>query len=355
MNVAIVGSNFGLRGYLPAINKIRGLNVKIICSRNKNKIPFKKIGNLEHETNWKNIFKKNIDLIILAVPPKLQEQIILYNLKYKKKIIFEKPISSNYLTSKKIVEKLKTNKIKSDINLTYLNHSLFLKTKKLIDNKSLGKVINYNIYWDFVSSDFNKKIKSWKTDEKNGGGIKNIFLTHVLAYSEFFFKKINLKESNIKISKFKGLKYKKVISIKLGNPGEVKGDVLIFTKKKGFQSINLQYKWQEDQWVEALKLIKTAADTYVNYKSRISLKEAFPIAQKSSNKCELDWETALENYRNSNRHTIQENTWRRKHLPVINAIFFYVNRTKARPHNGKRLWDKVSNEYQHGKNLEKKG
>ena len=236
MNVAIVGSNFGLRGYLPAINKIRGLNVKIVCSRNKNKIHFKEVGNFEHETNWKNIFKKNIDLIILAVPPKLQEQIILYNLRYKKRIIFEKPISSNYLTSKKILKKLKMNKIKSDINLTYLNHPLFQKTKKIIDNKSLGKVINYNIYWDFVSSDFNKKIKSWKTDEKNGGGIKNIFLTHVLAYSEYFFNKIDLKESNIKFSKFKGLKYKKLISIKLGNPGEIKGDVLIFTKKKGFQS-----------------------------------------------------------------------------------------------------------------------
>ena len=95
--------------------------------------------------------------------------------------------------------------------------------------------------------------------------------------------------------------------------------------------------------MEALKLIETAADTYLNYKSRISLKEAFSIAQKSSNKCELDWETALENYRNSNKHTIQENIWRRKHLPVINAIFFYVNRTKG-PHNGKRLWDKVSND-----------
>jgi len=244
MNVAIVGSNFGLRGYLPAINKIRGLNIKIICSRNKNKIPFKKIENFEHETNWKNIFKKNIDLIILAVPPKLQEQIILYNLKYKKKIIFEKPISSNYLTSKKIVEKLKINKIKSDINLTYLNHPLFQKTKKLIDNKSLGKVINYNVYWDFVSSDFNNKIKSWKTDEKNGGGIKNIFLTHVLAYSEFFFKKIDLKESNIKFSKFKGLKYKKLISIKLGNPGEIKGDVLIFAKKKGFQSHKIEINFK---------------------------------------------------------------------------------------------------------------
>jgi len=154
--------------------------------------------------------------------------------------------------------------------------------------------------------------------------------------------------------------FRRAIKVSVGTGWTVQPDrgyirVLYGTKKTGFQSINLQYKWQEDQWVEALKLIETAADTYLNYKSRISLKEAFSIAQKSSNKCELDWETALENYRNSNKHTIQENTWRRKHLPVINAIFFYVNRTKARPHNGKRLWDKVSNDYQHGKNLEKKG
>ena len=66
MNVAIIGSNFGLRGYLPAINKIKNLNVKIICSRNKNKIPFKKLKDFDHETNWKNIFKKNIDLVNFA-------------------------------------------------------------------------------------------------------------------------------------------------------------------------------------------------------------------------------------------------------------------------------------------------
>ena len=107
MNVAIVGSNFGLRGYLPAINKIDNLKIKIICSRNRNNIKIKNLKNFKHETNWKNIFKKEIDLIILAVPPKIQEKIIQFNLKHKKKIIFEKPISTKYLKSKKILEKLK--------------------------------------------------------------------------------------------------------------------------------------------------------------------------------------------------------------------------------------------------------
>ena len=131
MNVAIVGSNFGLRGYLPAINRIKNLKIKIICSRNKNKILIKNLKNFKHVTNWKNVFKKEIDLIVLAVPPKVQEKIILFNIKHKKKIIFEKPISPKYPTSKKIVEKLKKEKIETEINLTFLNHSLFQKVKKI--------------------------------------------------------------------------------------------------------------------------------------------------------------------------------------------------------------------------------
>ena len=88
-------------------------------------------------------------MIILAVPPKIQKQILNYNLKFKKKILFEKPISQNLVSSKKIVQSLKRKKIKSDINLTFLNHELFQKTKNIIKNKKLGKVLSYEILWNF--------------------------------------------------------------------------------------------------------------------------------------------------------------------------------------------------------------
>ena len=247
MNVAIVGSNFGLRGYLPVINKIDNLKIKIICSRNRNNIKIKNLKNFKHETNWKNIFKKEIDLIILAVHPKIQEKIIQFNLKNKKKIIFEKPISTKYLKSKKILEKLKKKKIKTEINLTFLNHPLFQKTKKIIDSKILGPVINYKIHWSFVSSDFNKKVKSWKTDERSGGGIKNIFLTHVFSYCEFFFKIPVLKDYKIEISKFKNLKYKRFISIRLSNPKKINGDISIMTKKNGLQSHKVEINFKNGQ------------------------------------------------------------------------------------------------------------
>ena len=106
MNVALVGSNFALKGYLPVIKKIKQLRLKILCSRNISKLRkcLLKLKDTIHENNWKKVFMNDIDLIILAVPPKIQNQILNYNLKFKKKILFEKPISQNLASSKKIVQ-----------------------------------------------------------------------------------------------------------------------------------------------------------------------------------------------------------------------------------------------------------
>ena len=108
-NIALVGANFALKGYFPAIKKIKEFNLKILCSRNQKK---KSRNNYKIENNWKKIFSDKIDLIILAVPPKTQLKILKHNLYYKKDIIIEKPITNNYLNSKKIFEQIKKKKNK---------------------------------------------------------------------------------------------------------------------------------------------------------------------------------------------------------------------------------------------------
>ena len=246
MNVALVGSNFALKGYLPVIKKIKQLKLRVICSRNiSKKNLLSKLENITHESNWKKIFNDDIDLIILAVPPKIQNQILNYNLKFKKKMIFEKPISQNLISSKKIVKSLKRKKIKSDINLTFLNHELFQKTKTIIKNKKLGKVLSYEVLWNFKSFDLENKIKSWKTVEQQGGGIKNIFLTHVFSYCEFLFGKGKMIDFNFKISNFKNIKYKKSINCILKNKDGVTGKITLFVKKSGFQNHRIVIKCEK--------------------------------------------------------------------------------------------------------------
>ena len=237
INLALVGSNFALKGYLPVIENNNNINFKILCSRNVKKIKLtNRYKKLKLEKNWKKIFKKNIDLVILAVPPKIQEKIIKFNLKYKKMIILEKPISTNYLKSKRLIDLLKKKKIKADINLTFLNHPNFIYLRKIIKNQKFGKVLNYSINWNFVSHDYNIKKKTWKVQQKLGGGITNIFLTHALSYCEFLFGKNLIYNVNTSINYFKKIKFLKKIKCEVKNLNNVTGNINLQVKKSGYQN-----------------------------------------------------------------------------------------------------------------------
>jgi len=246
INLALVGSNFALKGYLPVIENNNNINFKILCSRNVKKIKLtNRYKKLELEKNWKKIFKKNIDLVILVVPPKIQEKIIKFNLKYKKMIILEKPISTNYLKSKRLIDLLKKKKIKADINLTFLNHPNFIYLRKIIKNQKFGKVLNYSINWNFVSHDYNIKKKTWKVQQKLGGGITNIFLTHVLSYCEFLFGKNLIYNVNTSIDHFKKISFLKKIKCEVKNPGNISGNIILQVKKTGKQNHVLKINFEK--------------------------------------------------------------------------------------------------------------
>ena len=281
MNIALVGSNFGIKGYLPAIKKIKNVKLKIICSRNIKKLKNYDLKNIIHVTDWKKIFKDNIRIVILAVPPKLQEKIITYNLKYKKRVIFEKPISSSYFRSKKLVKRNKKKKIKAEVNLTYLNHDLFKKLKYIIDKQILGPTIDFKINWNFISHDLNKKIKSWKTNEKLGGGIKNIFLTHVFSYCQFFFGDLTLRDYSTKIVKFKGLNFKNKIFCNVVNQNHLNGKILINTKKDGLQSHKIKINFKNGH----VKLFTKSKDWTKDFTLEVNNKNSKKIKiYKSMNK-----------------------------------------------------------------------
>ena len=102
-SVAIIGSNFGVKGYLPALKKNKNYKISLICCKsNKTYLELiKKFPKIKISKNWKEAFNKNIDTVICSTIPKVQEKIINYNFIKKKKIIFEKPISNNY---KKVIK-----------------------------------------------------------------------------------------------------------------------------------------------------------------------------------------------------------------------------------------------------------
>ena len=88
--VAIIGSNFGINGYLPALKKNKNYKVNLICCKSHKSYAElkKKFSKIKISQNWKEAFNKNIDTIICSTLPEIQEKIINYNFIKKKKNYF---------------------------------------------------------------------------------------------------------------------------------------------------------------------------------------------------------------------------------------------------------------------------
>ncbi len=175
------------------------------------------------------------------------------------------------MKSKKIVYQIKKKRIKSDINLTFVNHPYFMFIKKIIDKKKYGNVKNYSIKWSFVSRDYNLRKKSWKVQNKLGGGITNIFLIHVLSYCELLFGKNKLYETITKKDNFKKIKFIKSIDTKVKNNNSISGKILLKTKKNGIQSHELRIKFDK-----CLIIIKNnSKDWSKNFLMKVNGKKMF--------------------------------------------------------------------------------
>ena len=226
-NVAIIGSNFGISGYLPALKKNKNYKIDLICCRSDESLLKlkKKFTKIKISKNWKDAFNKNIDLIICSTIPKVQDKIINYNFKIKKSIIFEKPISSSYQKSFLILKKLIKYKIKSEINLTFLYHNLFISLKKIIDSNKLGKVRKISIDWSLKNNSLLKKNYSWKIDSKQGGGIKNIYLIHILTYCYFLFNNFKIINKKLKTIKIFNKKIITHVNLRIQTNEKAKGSI----------------------------------------------------------------------------------------------------------------------------------
>lgn len=193
IKVAIVGTGFGDYVIIQALKKIKNIDIRYIFGRNERKLQqiCKKEGIKKYYTDYKKINFLNIDLLCIATTPKIQNK-ILKNLKNNKieYLFVEKPPSDNLNNFNILYKKFEFKKLFKNIlvDFIFLKIDAFLKFKKIIKNKIINKV---NIKWHFKAHHYKFNLKkTWKTDEKFGGGIYYFYLIHVISYINYFFGSI---------------------------------------------------------------------------------------------------------------------------------------------------------------------
>ena len=187
-------SNHFQKKVLPSIKLNKKIKiVSILTSKNKKDLEFKDI-NLYNDKK-KNFSNENFDYIYISSINSEHYENCKYALENKKNVICEKPIclKKNQLNNlKKIADK---NKKKFQEVIQYIHHPLFIKLKKIINDKIIGNILR-------VDSSFKIPIddkKNFRFVKKLGGGALNDvgFYPISIMFTLFDSKKIKILNSKI--------------------------------------------------------------------------------------------------------------------------------------------------------------
>ncbi len=177
----IIGSEFGLYGYLPAlVNKLdKEVVLPLNYRENVKKRPelaftlskVKWVANLDAALSI-------ADTVIIAIPPISQLELVNYCLNFSniKRFIFEKPLAPSPKLSATLLNQLNEQKKHYTIAYTFLH----LKWQSQLPwPTQIESTIT--VTWNFMAHHFANDLNNWKRSHSKGGGVLRFFGIHLIA------------------------------------------------------------------------------------------------------------------------------------------------------------------------------
>lgn len=130
MKFALIGAGRWGKIYIQTISRLANMEISLLCTSN---LENRKLvdSNCHICSDWRDILtKRNIDALILAVPPSIQFEILLANLKSKIPLILEKPLTIDAKQAKEIKSLYSKENIISLVDHIYLFHPAYTTLKK---------------------------------------------------------------------------------------------------------------------------------------------------------------------------------------------------------------------------------
>tara|TARA_B100000579_G_C22768498_1_gene822746 strand:- start:312 stop:1229 length:918 start_codon:yes stop_codon:yes gene_type:complete len=191
MKIAIVG--LGVQGK-KRFNELHNDSIVTVDPNNKD----------ADYSNLKDIPLRIYNAVFICTPDDLKYELILYSLKNKKHVLVEKPLLFKNIKKIKYLEFLaKKNKI---ILYTAYNHrfeSSFIKMRKLLISKKLGKIYSCRMFYGNGTARLVKN-SPWKN---KGYGVIPDLGSHLLDTCNFWFGKNIGKFKKVSANKFENKVY----------------------------------------------------------------------------------------------------------------------------------------------------
>jgi len=266
--IGVLGGNFALYGWLPALCQFYPNETILIESRHKEKFNNRpELQQYKDRIKWvttKKLFNES-ELVIIAIPPdKVFNYLSLINQSLSiKRIIVEKPICEDPDKSERFINVVEQKGIK--ICSSYL----FLYTDWAKDFVK-DKISSIQWYID------NKNPKnSWKWENDLGGGMLKFYGIHLLALASYF----NLKLKKVEFKEYSKKKYLEISFDKLSIQIQDDSEYPSFRIAKNDYLEDLKYPFpnrnlfEDDRIPYLINLLEDFNDPYEYEKLNILMKK----------------------------------------------------------------------------------
>jgi predicted dehydrogenase len=177
--VGILGSGFGLYGYLPAICQVSNERVYLLNKAKKILLSRPELTNYYDRINWVESPSEIIstcNTLIIAYPPEYVYPLIdmIEISSTLRKVIVEKPICQDSTTSIQFITRIKNKKIRIISGFIFV----YAEWYQDLVNYNNGDV---NIVWKFFKKNNLNSSPTWKYTSSKGGGALKMYGVHLLS------------------------------------------------------------------------------------------------------------------------------------------------------------------------------
>jgi hypothetical protein len=174
LNISILGSGFGIYGYLPAACSL-GWEVTTLTRYREKIFSRKELSHYFHSVKFVNSEAELFDLefpLVFARTPELQYQFLANNLIHKAKLshlFLEKPLTNSISNSEFVLDLLRNSRKSFSIGYLFQYTQWFMDLSNLVTKPGRELIFNWRI--PITNSE-------WKNSQASGGGVSSFFLVH---------------------------------------------------------------------------------------------------------------------------------------------------------------------------------